>query len=351
MMDVTSVSSVEYRSVIRYLLIRGFANGDILKELSLAYGSKAPSRTTAYFWISEFKRGRQSVEQDFSTVGRPQEIPEEKSSQCDEVITAHRRITIRELSRELRISYHSCHDIIERLGYRKLASRFVPKFLSPEMKENRLLAAQSNLDLLEMHGDQFLNCILTEDETPLSLYLPQSKRESAEWRKSGESAPLKMRSGTSHRRSLMLTVFWNASGIQLVDFADKGVRINSEYYSNLLSEARKKIRKPRNIPLYLLHDNAPIHTSQETTNALTRNGFQLLSHPPYSPDLAPSDFYLFRFLKKHLRGHHFESPVELRDAVTEFFDSLTPEFFHKAFCELRLRWQKVTNANGSYIEK
>ena len=102
--------------------------------------------------------------------------------------------------------------------------------------------------------------------------MPGSKRESAEWRKSGESAPLQMRSGTSHRRSLMLTVFWNSSGIQLVDFADRGTRINSQYYSNLLSAVRKKVRKPRNIPLFLLHDNATIHTSQETTTAVTKNG-------------------------------------------------------------------------------
>lgn len=279
-MEVTSLSAVEYRSVIRFLLLRGYSTSDILNELRMAYGSKAPSQTTVYFWVREFKQGRQIVDQDYSTVGRPQEIPEDKSRQCDELIVSHRRITIRELSRELRISYHSCRDIIQELGYRKLASRFVPKFLSPEMKENRLLAAQSNLDLHEMYGEQFFSCILTEDETPLSLYLPESKRESAEWRKSGESAPLKMRSGTSHRRSLMLTVFWNSSGIQLVDFADRGTRINSQYYSNLLSAVRKKVRKPRNIPLFLLHDNAPIHTSQETTTAVTRNGFQLLSHRP-----------------------------------------------------------------------
>ena len=119
-MDVSHVSAVEYRSVIRFLLIRGFTSADILSELSLAYGSKAPSRTTVYFWISEFKRGRQSVEQDYSTVGRPTEIAEEKSYECDELIVAHRRIIIRELSRNLSISYHSCRDIIETLGQRFL---------------------------------------------------------------------------------------------------------------------------------------------------------------------------------------------------------------------------------------
>ena len=78
-MDMTNVSAVEYLSVIRFLLIRGFTSTDVLRELILSYGSKAPSHTTVYFLISEFKRGRQSVEQDYSTVGRPVETPEEKS--------------------------------------------------------------------------------------------------------------------------------------------------------------------------------------------------------------------------------------------------------------------------------
>ena len=60
-MNVTTVSAIEYRSVIRFLMMRGFTGNDILNELNLAYGSNAPSRSTVYYWIGEFKRGRQSV--------------------------------------------------------------------------------------------------------------------------------------------------------------------------------------------------------------------------------------------------------------------------------------------------
>jgi len=57
----------------------------------------------------------------------------------------------------------------------------------------------------------------------------------------------------------------------------------------------------------LLHDNAPAHTSDVATSTAAECGYELLPHPPYLPDLAPSDFYLFPLLKEHLRGGRYES--------------------------------------------
>jgi histone-lysine N-methyltransferase SETMAR len=51
-----------------------------------------------------------------------------------------------------------------------------------------------------------------------------------------------------------------------------------------------------------LHDNASAHRLLETQNILAYLGFQCLDHPPYSPDLAPSDYYLFPGLKNELKG-------------------------------------------------
>jgi len=57
----------------------------------------------------------------------------------------------------------------------------------------------------------------------------------------------------------------------------------------------------------LLHDNAPAHTSDVATSTAAECGYKLLPHPPYLPDLALSDFYLFPLLKEHLRGRRYES--------------------------------------------
>ena len=77
----------------------------------------------------------------------------------------------------------------------------------------------------------------------------------------------------------------------------------------------------------LLHDNAPVHISAKSQAAIQQCGFQQLSHPPYSPDLAPSDYFLFRVMKKFLRGKRFPSDEEVKEAVTTWFEEQSKDFF------------------------
>ena len=56
-----------------------------------------------------------------------------------------------------------------------------------------------------------------------------------------------------------------------------------------------------------------------------------VSHPPYSTDLAPCDFWLFLKLKENLKGCSFETIEEMKEAVTKVIDALTQEDFHGAF--------------------
>jgi len=60
-----------------------------------------------------------------------------------------------------------------------------------------------------------------------------------------------------------------------------------------------------------LHGNAPAHWVVATQKKMAYLGFQCLVHPPYSPDLAPSDYRLFPGLKKQLKGRHISSNVEV----------------------------------------
>jgi histone-lysine N-methyltransferase SETMAR len=76
-----------------------------------------------------------------------------------------------------------------------------------------------------------------------------------------------------------------------------------------------------------LHDNAPAHRALATQKKLAYLGIHCLDHPPYSRDWAPSDFHLFRRLKKQLKGRHFSSFVEVIAAVETWFDRQTSEFF------------------------
>jgi histone-lysine N-methyltransferase SETMAR len=74
----------------------------------------------------------------------------------------------------------------------------------------------------------------------------------------------------------------------------------------------------------LLHDNARLHTS---TAARTRALLELFDHPPYSPDLTPSDYHLFTYLKNWLRSQRFNNNEELMEDVKMCMSSQVADFF------------------------
>jgi histone-lysine N-methyltransferase SETMAR len=86
-----------------------------------------------------------------------------------------------------------------------------------------------------------------------------------------------------------------------------------------------------------LHDNASSHQARATQKKLTYLGFQCLDHPPYSPDLAPSDSRLFPGLKRQLKLRHFSSDVEVVAAAKTCLDGRISEFFLSALQKLEQR--------------
>ena len=326
---MASVTSIEYRSVIRFLVLKKMDSKTIIEELRSVYGDNAPSRSTIYYWIGEFKNGgRTNVEDDLRS-GRPVEIGDNEEEKLIKTVREERRITKDELAVRLNISKGSVFNIMKKCGIRKLCSRFVPYFISREMCDKRMQCCEQNLSLYEELGDTMLQNLITEDETPLSLYLPEDRRSSQEYKFPGESAKRKLRTGTDHRKGFMLVIFWDWQGVVLMDFVECGTRVNSDYYSSKIREARKCRREPYGQSLYLLHDNAPIHTANISTQAVQSTGFVQLPHPPYSPDLAPSDFWLFKHLKQHLKGRRFDTGEDLLECTLDYLSSLPLSFFQE----------------------
>ena len=85
-------------------------------------------------------------------------------------------------------------------------------------------------------------------------------------------------------------------------------------------------------------------------DAVERNGYELIPHPAYSPDLAPSDFFLFPNLKKDICGPHFQSDEEVVTAVEECVNGENPDFFSSGLMALEHRWSKCITLEGNYIE-
>jgi hypothetical protein len=84
---------------------------------------------------------------------------------------------------------------------------------------------------------------------------------------------------------------------------------------------------------------------------LQRYNWEVLDHPPYSPDLEPSDFHLFGPLKKHLGGRRFANDGEVQQAVMSWFRCLTLDFFYTGIDALVYRWDKCFGKDGDYVEK
>jgi len=76
-----------------------------------------------------------------------------------------------------------------------------------------------------------------------------------------------------------------------------------------------------------MNDNAPSHRALATQKKLAYQGFQCLDHPPYSPDLAPSDYHLFPGPKKQLKIDHFSSDAEFIAVAVTLLEGQPSEFF------------------------
>jgi len=99
-----------------------------------------------------------------------------------------------------------------------------------------------------------------------------------------------------------------------------------------------------------LHDNAPAHRALATQKKLAYLGFQCLDHPPYSPDLAPSDYHQFPGLKKQLNGRHFLSDAEVIAASESWLDVQHFGFFLSALQKLEQRAKTFIELRGEYVE-
>ena len=100
-----------------------------------------------------------------------------------------------------------------------------------------------------------------------------------------------------------------------------------------------------------MHDNAPAHRTLGTRKKMAYLGFQCVDHPPYSPDLAPSDYHLFLGLKKQMKGRHFSSDAEVIAAAETCLDGQTAIFFLSDLQKLEQRAKKCVEFCGSMLNK
>ncbi|UYV76498.1 SMARCD2 [Cordylochernes scorpioides] len=213
-----------------------------------------------------------------------EQLTDENVQKITDLIKENPRTTFLELEQDTGISKTTIGRIVtEDLKLKKTPAKFIPRFLTNEQKLCRLETCE---DMLEMTKTdlEWKDKIITGDETWVYGYDPEIKRQSAEWRGQGK-------------------------------------------------RFEKKARKWTN------GDNARPHTAHLVTGFLAKNGTQILPQPPYSPDTAPNDFFLFPKLKAVLKGRHFDTRDDIIEKSLLALKSIPKESYKNCFDNWEKRWR------------
>jgi transposase len=151
---------------------------------------------------------------------------------------------------------------------------------------------------------------------------------------------------------VMGTIFRDREGCTLINFLEQGITISADRYVQTLNKLRRALRqkRPKKETVILQHDNARPHTARLTLQTIQKNGWELFSHLPYSPDLAPSDYHLFGPLKGYLRGHHYETGEAVQEAVRSWLRVAETDFNRRGIYKILQHWQKCTDRDGNFVE-
>ena len=131
--------------------------------------------------------------------------------------------------------------------------------------------------------------------------------------------------------------------------------ISGKYYKDVVLKKLKKYYEKRRPAtgfkhVRLLHDNAPTHTSAIVTAFLKKEKVTVLPHPPYSPDLAPCDFFLFPKLKSFLAGRKYQSRHALGSGIHHYLITVPKSAYRDAFKKWIHRLKLCIFSHGEYFE-
>jgi histone-lysine N-methyltransferase SETMAR len=149
-------------------------------------------------------------------------------------------------------------------------------------------------------------------------------------------------------RKMMVTIVWNPHRFHLVDGFPKGQKFNASYYIDNILQLLLEGRSTGPGSGLIIHaDNARPHTAQMTLKFCRENRLEIAPHPPYSQDLAPSDFFLFEHVKHALEGDEFPLEETLLAAIHSVLSNLTGDILRAVFAKWieQLNWVALNESH------
>jgi [histone H3]-lysine36 N-dimethyltransferase SETMAR len=335
----------QVRAIFLYEFKMGRKAAKTARNLNHIFGEGTTSERTAERWFRKFQNGDECLE-DEEGRGRKKTVDNEN---LKTLVEANPRTTVRELAFELGVAGTTVSTHLREIGKSKKLDKWVPHELTESQKKCRFEIASS---LISRHkNDPFLDRIVTCDE---KWILYDNRRRSAQWL-DHDQAPQHFPKPNLHQKKIMVTVWWSAAGLIHHSFLNPGETITAYRYCHEIDEMHRKLQRlrpdlvNRKGPI-ILHDNARPHVAQQTLQKLYELGYETLPHPPYSPDLSPTDYHFFKHLDNFLQKKTFNNQDVVKTAFNNFVASRTPEFYSTGIYKLVSCWQKCVDCNGLYFD-
>lgn len=312
-------------------------------RINNAFGADTVSERTVREWFVRFRAGDKNL-QDKPRSGRPSELSDERLMQ---LVRAEPQRTTRELAEALGgISNSTVFEHLKAMGFMSKLSKWVPHQLTDGQRQRRCEAALSLLTL--KRHQNWLSSIVTGDEKWVQ-YVNVVRRRS--WCAAGDTPQATAKPGL-HPKKVMLSVWWDSKGVIMFEVLPPNTSITAELYCKQLDRLAAQIqqKRPHLGRVRFLHDNARPHTAVSTRQKLLDLGWEALNHPPYSPDLAPSDYHLFLSMSNALRNKTFANDDEVNQWLVDFFESKPVSFYSEGIMSLPKRWKKVIDCDGAYFD-
>lgn len=332
------------RHCMLYCFDRQLTGRSTSAEICNTYGEHCASKSTVENWFHLFRSGDRSLK-DAPRSGRPSELDDEE---LDGLVRDDPRLSTRQLASHFGVSHTTIENHLHHLGKVLKSGVWVPHELTAVNRMSRVTICMSLLARLD--NEPFLDRIVTGDEKWV-LYVNITHKK--QWLNPGQP-PLPDAKADLHPKKVMLSIWWDIRGVVYFELLPEGETINAEVYSAQLQNLSDALKEKRpglvnRKGVILQHDNARPHTAKFTRDKIRQLGWEVLPHPPYSPDIAPSDYHLFRSLQDFLDGKRFTDYDNVKKGVSEFFDSKSTDFYRAGIEQLPKRWSDIVDNDGEYV--
>lgn len=347
---------------VRYHIFICFRQGkkprDALWDIELVVPNMISLRTVRRWYNRFLRQTNDTVSfEDAPRKGRPRKLPD--NTELGDTVLADGECSTRELGRQFRVSHSTVARELSQLRFTYRLPPNVPYKLNEAQKFKRVECCHELL--AKWNCDPAMHRLVTCDETMIQLTRAPRRRRWLRTCTTLEDVQIcrnsRRRSGVRRgppagsRLSFMMTMFFNRDALIHYELFDCGQTLNAARYQEQLTIVAGKLGLvPGGDTYYLLHDNCSSHRARSTLEKARELGFTVLDHPPYSPDISPSDFYVFRSFKHEMSHQVFTNKPEVRAAVEEYIrakDELG-DFWAKAIDALPTRWRAVISVGGDY---